>query len=147
MSENRASRWFFERQLAKPSVADLLNSVVTWSKDDHRLILPNYSDMPLGCPRQRVQGRFCCRIHFWTRARRGARIPQREASNKSLCRSEGEEEGGGGGTGLLAGISPRPRGTLQSVGPAAMLKPSVGPRVKQDMCCGLTFHGLTIILS
>lgn len=61
------NRWF-KRQLANWTVADLLNSVVTWSKDDHQLILPNYSDMPLGCRRQHVQSRFCCRIHFWTQA-------------------------------------------------------------------------------
>ena len=30
-----------------------------------------------------------------------------------------------GGAGVLTGIYPLPRGTLQSVGPAAMLKPSV----------------------
>lgn len=90
------NRWF-KRQLAKRTAADLLNSVVTWSKDDHQLILPNYSDMPLGCRRQHVQSRFCCCTHFWTRATGGAHIQQRGVSDKSPCRSEGQKAEGSWG--------------------------------------------------
>lgn len=61
------NRWF-KRQLAKRTAADLLNSVVTWSRDDQQLILPNYSDMSTECRRQCVHSRFCCRKHFGTRA-------------------------------------------------------------------------------
>lgn len=46
--ENVWNRWF-KRQLARRTAADLFNSVVTWSKDDHQLIPPNYSDMFLEC--------------------------------------------------------------------------------------------------
>lgn len=56
-----------------------------------------------------------------------------------------EEEDDWRGTGPHRHLYPIPRGVLQSAGHAAMLKPSVGSlsrgHVKQDVCCGLTFHG------
>lgn len=72
-----------------------------------------------------------------------------EVSNKSPCKSEAQKSWAGrrvrGGREVVAGIYPLPRGTVRSVGPAAMLKPSVGSlsrgHVKQDVCWGLTFHG------
>lgn len=58
--------------------------------------------------------------------------------------NEWRVEGVKGGARVFTGIYPFPRGTLQCAGPAAMLKPSVGSlsggHVKQDVCCGLTFH-------
>lgn len=116
------NRWL-KRQLAIWTIADLFNSVVTWSKDDHQLVLPNYSDVP------QHEEHVSKSEKYQTRAHAG--------------RSEGRRVKGG--TGVLTGIYPLPRGTLSSVGSEAMLKPSVGPlsrgHVKQDVCCGLTFHG------
>lgn len=66
-SQKECNRWF-KRQLVKWTTADLLNIVVTWSKDDDQLIHPNYSDMPPRCRRQRVHSRFCRCANFWTQA-------------------------------------------------------------------------------
>lgn len=61
-----SNRWFYKRQLARctgtgtsTSTTDLLTGAVTWPRDGHRLILPNYRDMPppapSECRQQRVQ--------------------------------------------------------------------------------------------
>lgn len=116
----KESETVFIGQLAKWTIADLFNSVVTWSKDDDQLILPNYSDMPRGCRRQHVQSRFRCRTHFWH---------QQPSSTYQTVRSFKQGS-------MQEGSGKKPRGQRWKEGQGARwhASPSQG-RFAQHWCC------------
>lgn len=94
--QKECNRWF-KRQLANWTTADLLNIVVTWSKDDDQLIHPNYSDMPPRCYRQCVHKQILLLCEFLDTSNCGVNVQQWGVSNKHPCGSEGQRVEGGRG--------------------------------------------------
>lgn len=93
--ENVWNRWF-KRQLARRTAADLFNSVVTWSKDDHQLIPPNYSDMFLECLEAARTERLLLPQAF---LRASAHVSSSEKPSVAARGKKAEERSEKGGTG------------------------------------------------
>lgn len=107
------NRWF-KRQLAKWTVADLSNSMVTCSKDGHQLILPNYSDMPHGPEGSvyRVDSAASACIHGHKHLRSTYPCLKQQSMQKWGAKSRAEQ-GDWRGRGPHRHLCPIPRGVMQ----------------------------------